>query len=143
MATAKMTVAPDANEAHWRLMIENPLECWLIVWLADSDLEIPGWEAPSQCSFWSFGTRQASPSPSFGTCCGCNWNKSISLRIFFQKTLRSPHSRSRSKNNSHLWPIPSVHFGVSKCSFYLKGCESFTVSTDHRPLEGVFKKDIF
>ena len=36
-----------------------------------------------------------------------------------------------------------VHFAVSKCSFYLKGCESFTVATDHRPLEGVFKKDIF
>ena len=34
----------------------------------------------------------------------------------------------------------SVHFAVSKCSFYLKGCESFTVSTDHRPLEGVFKR---
>ena len=25
----------------------------------------------------------------------------------------------------------------------MKGCESFTVATDHRPLEGVFKKDIF
>ena len=36
-----------------------------------------------------------------------------------------------------------MHFVVSKCSFYLKGCESFTVATDHRPLEGVFKKDIF
>ena len=37
----------------------------------------------------------------------------------------------------------AAHFAVSKCSFYLKGCESFTVVTDHRPLEGVFKKDIF
>ena len=37
----------------------------------------------------------------------------------------------------------AVHFAVSKCSFYLKGCESFTVATDHRHLEGVFKKDIF
>ena len=36
----------------------------------------------------------------------------------------------------------AVHFAVSKCLFYLKGCESFTVATDHRPLEGVFKKDI-
>ena len=36
----------------------------------------------------------------------------------------------------------AVHFAVSKCSFYLKGCESFTVATDHRPLEGVFKKDM-
>ena len=31
-----------------------------------------------------------------------------------------------------------------KCSFYLKGCESFAVATDHRPFEGVFfKKGIF
>ena len=37
----------------------------------------------------------------------------------------------------------AVHFAVSKCSFYLKGCESFTYATDHRPLEEVFKKDIF
>ena len=36
----------------------------------------------------------------------------------------------------------AMHFAVSKCSFYLKGCETFTVATDHRPLEGVFKKDI-
>ena len=36
-----------------------------------------------------------------------------------------------------------MHFAVLKCSFYLKGCESFTVATDHKPLEGVFKKDIF
>ena len=37
----------------------------------------------------------------------------------------------------------AVHFVVLKCSFYLKGCESFTVATDHRPLEGVFQRDIF
>ena len=37
----------------------------------------------------------------------------------------------------------AVHFAIAKCSFYLKGCESFTVATDHRPLEGIFKKDIF
>ena len=37
----------------------------------------------------------------------------------------------------------AMHFAVSKCLLYLKGCESFTVATDHRPLEGVFKKDIF
>ena len=37
----------------------------------------------------------------------------------------------------------AVHFAISKCSFYLKGCESFTVATDHRPLEGMFKKDKF
>ena len=34
----------------------------------------------------------------------------------------------------------TVHFAVSKCSFYLKGCESCTVATDHRPLEGVFQE---
>lgn len=37
----------------------------------------------------------------------------------------------------------AVHFAGSKCSFYLKGTELFTVATDHRPLEGVFRKDIF
>ena len=31
----------------------------------------------------------------------------------------------------------AVHLAVSKCSLYLKGCESFTVTTNHRPLEGV------
>ena len=37
----------------------------------------------------------------------------------------------------------AVHFAVSKCSFYLKGSENFTVATDHRPFEGIFKKDLF
>ena len=34
----------------------------------------------------------------------------------------------------------AVHFAVSKCSFYLKGCESFTFATDNRPLEGLLKR---
>ena len=36
-----------------------------------------------------------------------------------------------------------VHFAVDKCSFYLKGAPSFTVVTDHKPLEEIFKKDLF
>lgn len=47
MATAMMTVALDAKEAHWRVTMDNPLKCWLIVWSADSHMEIMGWEAPS------------------------------------------------------------------------------------------------
>ena len=30
-----------------------------------------------------------------------------------------------------------------KCSFYLRGLPLFTIYTDHRPLQGVFQKDIF
>ena len=37
----------------------------------------------------------------------------------------------------------AVHFAVTKCSLYLKGLPHFTVATDHKPLEGVFKKDLF
>ena len=37
----------------------------------------------------------------------------------------------------------AVHFAVTKRSFYLKGLPYFTVATDHKPLEGVFKKDLF
>ena len=37
----------------------------------------------------------------------------------------------------------AVHFAISKCSFYLKGLPHFTVATDHKPLEGIFKKDLF
>ena len=36
-----------------------------------------------------------------------------------------------------------VHFAVDKCSIYLKGTPSFNVVTDHKPLEGIFKKDLF
>ena len=36
-----------------------------------------------------------------------------------------------------------VHFAGDKCSFYLKGAPTFTVVTDHKPLEGIFKKDLF
>ena len=32
---------------------------------------------------------------------------------------------------------------MTKCSFYLKVLPHFTVATDHKPLEGVFKKDLF
>ena len=37
----------------------------------------------------------------------------------------------------------TVHFAVDKCSFYLKGAPFFNVMTDHKPLEGIFKKDLF
>ena len=37
----------------------------------------------------------------------------------------------------------AVHFAISKCSFYLKGADNFTVAKDHRPVEGIFKKDVF
>ena len=37
----------------------------------------------------------------------------------------------------------AVHFAVSKCAFYLKGLPHFTAATDHKPLEGIFKKDLF
>ena len=36
-----------------------------------------------------------------------------------------------------------IMWAVQKCSFYLKGLPTFTVLTDHRPLEGVFKKCLF
>ena len=36
-----------------------------------------------------------------------------------------------------------VHFAVDKGSFYLKGAPSFNVVTDHKPLEGIVKKDLF
>ena len=33
-----------------------------------------------------------------------------------------------------------IQWAISKCDFYLRGLTSFKVLTDHRPLEGVFKK---
>ena len=36
-----------------------------------------------------------------------------------------------------------VHYAVTKCSFYLKGATNFTVATDHKPLEGIFQKELF
>ena len=32
---------------------------------------------------------------------------------------------------------------VQKCSFYLRGLPLFNIYIDHRPLEGVFQKDLF
>ena len=40
------------------------------------------------------------------------------------------------------WSAWSV-WAVQKCSFFLKGLPTFRVLTDHRPLEGIFKKDFF
>ena len=37
----------------------------------------------------------------------------------------------------------AIVWAVQKCSFYLRGLPVFHVLTDHRPLEGVFTKDIF
>ena len=37
----------------------------------------------------------------------------------------------------------AVHFAVTKYSFYLKGLPHFTVATDHKSLEGFFKKYLF
>ena len=37
----------------------------------------------------------------------------------------------------------AVQYAIDECSFYLKGGPEFTVATDHKPLEGIFKKDLF
>ena len=37
----------------------------------------------------------------------------------------------------------AIKWAIQKCSFYLKGLHTFTVLTDHRPLEGVFRKDLY
>ena len=37
----------------------------------------------------------------------------------------------------------AVHFAITKCSFYLNRLPHFTVANDHKPLEGIFKKDLF
>ena len=37
----------------------------------------------------------------------------------------------------------AIVWATLKCSFYLCGLPLFTVYTDHRPLHGVFQKDIF
>ena len=34
-------------------------------------------------------------------------------------------------------------WAITKCSFYLLGLPNFSAYTDHRPLEGVFQKDLF
>ena len=37
----------------------------------------------------------------------------------------------------------AIMVAVRKCDFYLRGLPTFEVITDHRPLLGVFKNDIF
>ena len=37
----------------------------------------------------------------------------------------------------------SVYFAIDKCPYYLKGGTHFTVATDHKPLEGIFAKDLY
>jgi hypothetical protein len=36
----------------------------------------------------------------------------------------------------------AIRYGATKCSYYLQGLTKFEVWTDHRPLVGVFRKDI-
>ena len=37
----------------------------------------------------------------------------------------------------------AIVWAILKCAFYLHGLPSFQVFTDHKPLEGIFTKDIF
>ena len=37
----------------------------------------------------------------------------------------------------------AIHFAISKCSFYLMGAQHFSVATDHKPPEGIFKEELF
>ena len=37
----------------------------------------------------------------------------------------------------------AVVWAIQKCSFFLKGLSTFHVLTGHRPLEGIFQKDLF
>ena len=36
----------------------------------------------------------------------------------------------------------AIVYAVEKCKYYLQGLEMFAVWTDHRPLVGIFKKDM-
>ena len=36
----------------------------------------------------------------------------------------------------------AIQWAVEKCDFYLRGLTQFHVITDHKPLEGIFKKDL-
>ena len=36
----------------------------------------------------------------------------------------------------------AIVWAITKCSFFLKGCLHFTVTTDHRPLLGIFSKPL-
>ena len=36
----------------------------------------------------------------------------------------------------------AIQWAIKKCDFYLRGLPNFVVHTDHRPLEGIFKKGI-
>ena len=36
----------------------------------------------------------------------------------------------------------AIHTAIRKCDYYLRGLQGFEVHTDHRPLIGIFKKDI-
>ena len=36
----------------------------------------------------------------------------------------------------------AIAWAVQKCSFYLRGLPKFHIFTDHRPLEGIFQKDL-
>ena len=37
----------------------------------------------------------------------------------------------------------AIIWAIQKCAFFLKGLPTFLVLTDHRPLEGLFLKDLF
>ena len=37
----------------------------------------------------------------------------------------------------------AIIWAIQKCSFFLKGLSNFFVLTKHRPLEGIFQKDLF
>ena len=37
----------------------------------------------------------------------------------------------------------AIVWAIQKCAFFLRGLPSFLVLTDHRPLEGIFMKDLF
>ena len=55
-------------------------------------------------------------------------------------------SRSLSETESRYAPIEqeclAVQWGIDRAQHYLRGCPHFTVLTDHRPLEGLFKKSL-
>ena len=36
----------------------------------------------------------------------------------------------------------AIQYGILKCSFFLTGCPGFSVVTDHKPLCGIFRKDL-
>ena len=78
----------------------------------------------------------------FPTSQNLTWNRTWRQTQHYQNVVLEVSLKLRAGMPLLSWNYLAIQWAMSKCNHYLQGMQSFTVITDHKPLLGIFSKDL-